>query len=164
MFGIRTGSWPALIGRALAFGHARLGRADRYLFDQPGDPLGGPFETNRLTHDPARYARNAAQAAADQRLTLGSPTWGWLDFAFEATGWLSRAPGVASIPIPVIVMGAEKEALVDNDAQRRITARMPKGRWLEAPGAYHEILQEIDPIRAVFWQAFDALIESLKPT
>ena len=30
------------------------------------------------------------------------------------------------------------------------------GRYSEIPGAYHEILQETDDIRAAFWGAFDA--------
>ncbi|HRD28855.1 MAG TPA: alpha/beta hydrolase, partial [Caulobacter sp.] len=87
--------------------------------------------------------------------------WGWLDFAFSASAWLKRAPGVAAIKIPVLVLGAEEERLVDNADQREIVARIPNGRWLEVAGSYHEILQETDAIRAVFWREFDAVAAAL---
>jgi len=99
--------------------------------------------------------------AAEPGLKLNAGTWGWLDFAFSASAWLKRAPGVAAISIPVVVLGAQEEKLVDNADQREITARIPRGRWLEVPGSYHEILQETDATRAVFWREFDAVTAAL---
>ena len=98
---------------------------------------------------------------AEPGLKLNAGTWGWLDFAFSASAWMKRAPGVAAISIPVVVLGAQEERLVDNADQREITARIPQGRWLQVDGSYHEILQETDAIRAVFWREFDGVVAGL---
>jgi len=120
-----------------------------------------PFAANVLTHDPARYARNQGQVAAHPELRLGPPTWGWLAFAFDATARLERDAPRAAAPICVIAAGDDR--IVDNRATRRITARFANGAYVEAPGAFHEILQETDAIRAYFWREFDALAARVAP-
>jgi lysophospholipase len=50
---------------------------------------------------------------------------------------------------------------VDNADQQLITARIPKGRWIEIPGAYHELFQETDAIRAVVWREVDGFVQAL---
>ena len=44
-----------------------------------------------------------------------------------------------------------------------MTARLRRGRYVEIPGAYHEILQETDDVQAVFWREFDALADQVAP-
>ncbi len=157
MLGLQTGNRPKRAARALAWLMART-RSEEYILGNPGDPHGETFETNIVTHDPRRYARNRAIYVAEPQLDLNAGTWGWLDFAFSASAWLKRAPGVAAIDIPVLVMGAEHEKLVDNADQRLITARIPKGRWIEIPGAFHELFQETDDIRQRVWAEVDAVL------
>lgn len=160
MLGLNTGGRGKRSARALAFVMSKL-KPGGYILGDPGQPFGGAFEVNVLTHDRARYERNNAQLRADEDLALGSATWGWLAFAFSAVTWLRTAPGVTKIDVPVVALGAAQEKLVDNADQQAVIARLPKGRWLEVPGSYHEILQETDAIRAVFWREFDALVISL---
>ncbi|MEO8926766.1 MAG: alpha/beta hydrolase, partial [Caulobacteraceae bacterium] len=81
----------------------------------------------------------------------------WLAFAFSALGVLERGAGVTRIAAPVTVVAAGEDSVVDSAAARRATARLPAGRYVEIPGAYHEILQETDAIQAVFWHEFDDL-------
>lgn len=161
MFGVQTGAIPLWLARLLASTMSVLGQSEAYVFGDPGQPMGGPFASNALTHDESRYARSLAQLKANPDLALGSPTWGWLSFALNATRWLKVSPGLRALDIPVIVLSAGEDRLVDNKAQRTVTQRIPKGRWLEVAGAYHEILQETDALRGVFWQAFDALAETI---
>lgn len=157
MLGLQTGNRPRRAARALAWLMARA-RGEDYILGNPGDPHGETFEANIVTHDPRRYARNRGLYVAEPLLGLNAGTWGWLDFAFSASAWLKRSPGVAAIDIPVLVMGAELEKLVCNDDQRTITARIPKGRWVEIPGAYHELFQETDDIRALVWREVDGVL------
>lgn len=157
MLGLLTGDRPKWGARGLAWVMARCGRGTGYILGDPGLPLGGPFEDNILTHDRRRYERNVAQVRANEELSLGSGTWAWLDFAFTAMGWLARSPEVPKLPIPLVALGAGEEKIIDNADQRRTIARIPGARYVEVPGAYHEILQETDDIRAVFWAEFDAL-------
>lgn len=158
MLGLQTGKRSKRASRALAWLMARTGKADDYILGDPGDPHGETFEVNIVTHDPRRYARNKAIFAAEPELSLNAGTWGWLDFAFSASAWLKTDPRVAAIDIPVLVLAAGEERLVDNADQRQIVARIPRGRWLEIPGAYHELLQETDDIRAVVWREVDGVL------
>ena len=144
--------------RLLAWISARF-RGGGYVFGQSGDPFGDNFETNSLTHDPARYARQCAQVIEHRDLALGAPTWGWLDFAFAATGWLARPANAARLTTPLTIVAAGDDKLVDNDGARKLAAQVPDARYVEIPGAYHEIMMETDDIRAVWWREFDAMAE-----
>jgi len=155
MLGLLTGNRPKRASQALAWLMARV-RGDQYILGNAGDPHGETFETNVVTHDRARYARNKAIFAAEPGLRLNAGTWRWLDFAFSASRWLKRAPAVAKLTVPVLVVAAGEEKLVDNADMRAVVARLPNGRCVEIPGAYHELLQETDDIRAAFWREFDA--------
>ena len=63
--------------------------------------------------------------------------------------------------LPLVIVTAEQERLVRNAAAQAMAARAPAGKHVEVAGAYHEILMETDPRRAVFWTAFEALVSSL---
>lgn len=160
MLGLQTGGRPKRAARALAWLMGRV-RPGEYILGNPGDPHGETFEDNIVTHDRARFARNKAIFKANADLCLNAGTWGWLDFAFSASAWLKRAPGPTKLTIPVLVVAAGDEKLVDNDDQREIIARIPEGRWTSIPGAYHELLQETDDIRAAFWAEFDGVVAAL---
>jgi lysophospholipase len=159
MLGLSLGKIPMVAARALAATNRALGRGG--LLARPETGVVEAFETNILTHDPARYARNVAQVEACPDLALGGPTWGWLDFALSATEVLQRGPGVPRIAIPVTIAAAGEEKLVDNAGSRRVAARCPSARFVVISGAYHEILQELDILQAPFWAEFDALSAKL---
>jgi len=163
MLGLNTGGKPARAARALAWIFARAGLAGDYTLGDRGDPFAQTFARDALTHDEARYARYMAQLTANPDIALGGTTWGWVDFAFSACAWLRRSPGVEAIPIPVTIVGAGEDSRVLNADLKSIAGRIPHGRYLEVPGAFHEILIEIDERRAQFWAAFDETVEALAP-
>ena len=156
MLGLNTGTIPAPVARIFASALSVLGLGGRPIMRSPPST---DFESNILTHDRTRWERNEGQTTAFPELALGDPTWGWLDFAFTATGILQTGPQVPKLAIPVTVITAGQERLVDNVASRLVASRLPRGRILDVPGAYHEILQETDEVRAVFWREFDDLVE-----
>jgi lysophospholipase len=163
MFGIFTRPLPPPVTRTIAATFSHLGLGGAIV---PGASLAAPpepFETNVLTHDAARYARNVEQVTVHPDLALGPPTWGWLDFAFAAIAELRRGEGPPKVTIPVTVVAAGEDRLVDNRVLRRITDRFPRGEYIEIAGAYHEILQETDDLRGVFWREFDALAAVVAP-
>jgi len=159
MLGLHTSPVPPSIARLLARTLTLVGGGGA------STPGGGSesFETNRLTHDPRRYARNVGQTIACPDLALGPPTWGWLAFAFAAIDELQTGPGVPRIETPVTIVAAGADRIVDTAGARLVAARLPHGRYVEAPGAYHEVLQETDEIRAVFWKEFDAMAANVAP-
>ncbi|MDB5481843.1 MAG: lysophospholipase [Caulobacteraceae bacterium] len=161
MLGVRVGAVPRLAARALASVLTAAGRGGRPV---PGPAATStPFESNIVTHDRARFARAEGLIEACPDLALGLPTWGWLDFAFVATSRLARGPGATRIDIPVTVVAAGDDRLVDNTALKAVTARLPRGRYVEIAGAFHELLQETDEVQAAFWREFDALAAQLVP-
>ena len=141
----------------------RLGRAVGFAPGGPTDPFTATFESDRLTHDRARYDRTRAMLAVHPELALGAVTWGWVYSAFAALRWLHTAPEVTRLELPVVMVGAGQEKLVDNVGQKLVAERIPGCRRIEIPEAYHEILMETDAIRAVFWREFDELAFRLAP-
>jgi lysophospholipase len=163
MVGILTGATPRPIANVLARVLSRLGAGAVMTPGRQVSPIAVPFEENILTHDRRRYDRNQSQLVACPDLMLGGPTWSWLDFAFSAIAELQRGAGITRVEIPVVIVAAGDDRLVDIEAERRVAARIPKGRIVAVNGAFHEILQETDDVRAVFWREFDALAAEAAP-
>lgn len=163
MLGLNTGKRPPRASRALAWLMARAGRAGDYTPGEISDPFAHSFATDALTHDQARYERYRAQLLANRDLALGGATWGWVDFAFAACAWLRRSAGVEAISIPVTIVGAGQDSRVLNADLRSVAQRIPRGRYLEVEGAFHEILIETDEHRARFWAVFDETADALAP-
>ena len=165
MFGILTcGATPEPAARAMATvsDPGRTGRpAGRAA--RISTSRWSPFAENFLTHDEARYARNNAHVRRPSGLALGPPTFGWLTFAFRAMDELQKAASITRVEIPVTVVAAGDDRIADNVALKKVTARFPNGRYVEVPGAFHEILQETDAHRAVFWREFDDLADKVAP-
>lgn len=160
MLGIQLGGLPLPVARLVAGFNGVIGRAGAYV------RAGGQaetFENNVLTHDRARYERAKAQVSAHPDLDLGGPTWGWLAFALSATGYLARPENLQAVTIPVTIVSAERDRLVDNNAQRAAAANLPNGEFVSVPGAYHEILMETDTMRNIFLRALDALLGRSAP-
>ncbi|MCO5091384.1 alpha/beta fold hydrolase [Bosea sp. (in: a-proteobacteria)] len=117
-----------------------------------------PFEGNRLTADPARYARNSALSAAARELSIGDPTVAWVRTAFRLMARLAAPSAALEVKVPTLVIAAGRDPVVSTPAIERFAARLKTGPALVLPEARHEILMESDEIRARFWAAFDAFI------
>ena len=163
MFGIHLGGVPEPVVRGLAAVSTSVGLGATLVPGSRLDEPAAPFEDNILTHNAARYARNNALVAAHPDLALGPPTFGWLQFAFHAMDELRTGQGVTQVETPVTVVAAGDDRIADNRLIREVTERFPKGRYVEVPGASHEILQETDEVRAVFWREFDVLADAAAP-
>ncbi|WP_375453404.1 alpha/beta hydrolase [uncultured Methylobacterium sp.] len=158
MLSIRMVRWPAFAAvatRALR----RLGLGSRYI------PGGGPtsiatkpYPNNRLSRDPARYARNAAAAEAVGAGAVGDPTIAWTAAAFRATARLADPRVPPRIATPTLIVAAGADPVCSTPAAERFAARLKAGHILVLPDARHEILSERDAIRADFWAAFDAFV------
>jgi lysophospholipase len=155
MFGVLVARNPA--ARPMVWLMSRAGQGHAFVERPPPDPFAIPFEGNILTRDAPRFARIQRHLAAHPDLALGGVTWGWVDSAFALTTSLARDPAVARLALPVTVLEAGEEGLVDNAAVQAVTARLPAARLVRIPDARHEILMETDAVRAIFWRAFDDL-------
>ena len=163
MLGLKT-PFPLFVSQALTGLNIAVGRGRLYSLNGPGKPFDEPFEGNVLTHDATRYARTRSLVAAEPRLALGGPTWGWIDFALKVTAHLARPEALRSVTAPVVIVSADADQLVDQAAQAAAARHLPQGKFIAVPGAYHEILMETDPMRNIFQRALDALLGRTAPT
>jgi lysophospholipase len=124
----------------------------------------GPFTASRhkfpgnvLTHDERRFRFTEQWFAADPRLALGGPTFAWCRQALRSMAAMA-VPGVLErIDLPLLVMSAGKDDLVDGSTHGPLVARMRHAELMTIAGARHEIMMETDGLRAQFWTAFDRI-------
>lgn len=121
------------------------------------------FKRNPVTYDRARHTRSQDIVDADRRLALAGPTLSWVAAAVEATEGFTQPRALAHVRMPVLIVSAGDEVLVDNASHETVAAQLPNVTHITIPGAKHEILMERDPTRAQFWAAFDALAERVAP-
>jgi lysophospholipase len=162
MLGMNTGERTLSSVRRLSFLMNLVGRSKALVAPAP-DPLKEHFAGNILTHDEARWNRTHAQIVAEPDLRLGGITWGWLAFALTLTQRVVASRKIDTLAIPLTIVAAEDDKLVINAAAKAVADRAPHGRYVDVPGAYHEVLMETDPRRAVFWTEFDAIADKVAP-
>ena len=122
-----------------------------------------PFKKNPVTHDKDRHARSQGLIAEEPRLALAGPTNGWVAAAAETTEGFMQPSALAHIRIPVGLATAGQEQLVDNSSHDRVAAELVDVRHITIDGAKHEILMELDPLRAQFWALFDEIANKVAP-
>ncbi|WEK50479.1 MAG: alpha/beta hydrolase [Candidatus Kaistia colombiensis] len=116
------------------------------------------FKGNPLTSDSRRFHRTVAISKARPELAVGSPTIAWLHAACRAMNDASDPAFAAEIRIPTLMIAAGEDKVVSPLAIERFAREMRIGSQIVIPGARHEILMERDPMRGLFWAAFDAFI------
>lgn len=145
----------ALVRLACAFpgGARRFGPGAARVFDPAR-----PFEANRLTQCPARYASDMALVRDNPDLAVGGVSWGWIGAALRSGRQLHDPRTTARMVMPVLVVAAGADTVVDNRPLRRFALRLPRGRFVEVTGARHELLREHDPHRNAAWAAIDEVL------
>lgn len=158
MLSIRMVAWPAGAS-ALTRLLDRLGLGSRSIpFGRPVSIATNPYAGNRLSRDPARYARNAAAARAVEAGAVGDPTIAWTAEAFRAIARLRDPRAASRIDLPTLIVAAGADPVCATPAAERFAARLKAGAILVLADARHEILSERDAIRQDFWAAFDAFV------
>lgn len=122
------------------------------------DPLVEDFENNSVTSDPVRHARTAAIIRACPEIAQGGATYAWIHEAFKSIKVITDPEFGRRIRIPVLILGASKDKLVDPLTNRYVGVNIPEAEFHMIEGAMHEILMERDPLREAFWQYFDAFM------
>ncbi len=117
------------------------------------------FATNDVTSDSANFARNNALMLKDARLQLGGATNNWIKSAFKMMSQFTNS-AVKELKIPMLMIIAGNENIVDNEAIYRIGNAIPNCTLKCIDGAMHEILVEKEEYRQVWWQYFDEFMTS----
>lgn len=117
-----------------------------------------PFEGNRLTADPARFAVSRELALQLPNVFVLGPTFGWLYAAFSAMREASDPAFAAAIRAPMLTIVGALDRVVSVTAVERLASGLRAGGQVVIPGAEHELLLERDVIRQQFFAAFDAFV------
>ena len=136
--------------RRLADAMARFGLGTRYAPFQRGygDWQLSPQRQAMLTGCDDRFADRHWWIARNPELALGGVTYGWLSSAYRSIATLAAEGALEAIETPLLTLVGERERLVDSAAIEAAVARLPNGRYEIVPGGRHELLREIDPVRA----------------
>ncbi len=158
MLGFQTHPFSNKISRQVAKLFVDLGQGQRFSFGQM--PYSSLFNSavrmNKLTSDKVRFDHEAAAIAANPALSIGGASYGWVLAAFKSFDLLASAGYAESIATPTLILTAERDVLVNNDACAAFAARMPHALYEIIADGRHELLRERDAIRQlVFSKALD---------
>ncbi|WP_339861092.1 alpha/beta hydrolase [Thalassospira alkalitolerans] len=168
-FGLGGPDWIAIAAQFLSAGLCRYGFDKQFL---PGQKLLSPFQPfaddNLLTSDRNRYERNVTCLQNNPDLVVGGVSAGWLDACFRAQAELAervtpdnKFSDAALPPITMILSGNDQ--VVSNRATQELFGDHPSVDMTEIPESRHEILQESDKFRTLFWQAFNRHLATHHP-
>ncbi len=134
------------------------GLGNRYGVGGPRPKLPAPFETNKLTSDPERFARNQLLYERHPNLALGGPTVAWIRAAGIAISRVWDPEFMARMHVPSLFIGAGADTVVSTPLVAEYARKLRGGSMLTIDGARHELLQEADIFREQLFAAFDAFI------
>jgi lysophospholipase len=120
------------------------------------------FKRNPVTNDKCRHDRCQCLIAEEPRLALAGPTIGWVAAAADTFDALHVPGAFAHLKLPILVVTASDEQLIDNASHDAVLAQLPNAVHITLD-AKHEILMETDAVRAQFWAAFDQMTERVVP-
>jgi lysophospholipase len=163
MLAIITKPWPLPVARFLTRAFCAAGQSDKYVLGGgPKSDFTVASEHHLLTHDAERYSRTIQLIAAEPKLDIGSPTFGWLEAAFRSMDALAQPQAARAITTPTLAFACGEDAVVVNSAIERFTSRLAHGRLARLAGARHAILLETNAVRTAFWREYDAFVADLR--
>ena len=118
----------------------------------------------RLTHSLSRHEDELYWRRTSPEVSLGPPSWAWLDQAYRATDALVRSPALAQMNVPTLILGTDADQLVSPDAIRQVSALLPDAHLhMYGAEAAHEILRESDTVRLDALARIDAFWDARAP-
>jgi lysophospholipase len=127
---------------------ARLGPRNRRAWRSNERPYTRRARQSLLTSDRARYEDELWWQAANPAHVAGPPSWAWMVEAFRSTRELLASPALARLDVPVQLLVADRDALVDPRAALNAAGRLKRATLVRfGAEARHELLREADPVR-----------------
>jgi lysophospholipase len=154
---------------------ATLGERLARLMRRIGDPKRPAWKANErpgsrldrqklLTSDTSRYDDEQYWYEVSPDIKLGPPSWSWLVEAFASTRAQRGDLRLASLMTPILMLVAERDGLVDPTAALAVADRLGAAEVVRfGRESAHEILREVDPVRAQALAAIDAFLAAHAP-
>lgn len=162
MLAVSTRGYPAALARTVTALHFACGKAKNFAWGMAKhDPFLVDFASQLCTTDENRFARTQNFLLSNPSIRLGGPTWGWMEAAYRSMKKEAAKGYAEAIKVPVLVVAAGRDRVVQVEATRKFVSRLPHGKYVELSDSEHEILMERDTVRARFWQEFDTFLDGL---
>ena len=162
MFDIRTGIYPRKIAAMLTHGMCLLGLDKTYVFGHGDyDPVSEPFEGNLLTRNAAAFYEHRRIHLENPDLTTGGATFGWVAATMDSVETLMRRPYLSQIDVPVHILVAEEEKIVDNSRVQRACTWMNHCSLEVIKGAKHQLFSEYEEVQDHILQVFNQMTQAL---
>ncbi|MCF8709739.1 alpha/beta fold hydrolase [Rhizorhapis sp. SPR117] len=165
MLGMNSGIVPSAVGAWIARVMCMIGDAARPAWKNTEKPgVGASLRQSLLTHSRERYDDELFWKKEKPELQLGPPSWKWMREAYKSLVML-HAPGtLEAVGTPLLMLGVERDGLVDPCAIRRVARRIVGCRvHMYGPESAHEILREVDPVRLDALARIDAFFDEVAP-
>lgn len=161
MWGLPTAPMSHGFAKWLALTISQLNQGiSRHFWYGPGQQpyQEKPFLDNDLTTCPERYQWFRQLYQQYPQYQVGGASWTWLACALQACQELSAG----SIPeIPMLLLQAEHERVVDNSAQNKLWQHWQQGSPIIIAKAQHELLCGEDWQRQLLYSAINQFLASV---
>jgi lysophospholipase len=159
MLAINSGALPPFAAHWLASTASMFGWGGQPAWQQPSRlQQPGSVRQGLLTGCRDRYEDELWWWEKQPSFNLGAPTWGWLKAAYASFATLTPAK-LAGVTTPVLLIGTERDRLVNPAAIRRAASLLPNAELEMFNDAAHEILRETDEIRLKALARIDAFLD-----
>lgn len=147
MLGVRS-PLGAFLGERLARLMGGVGDSSRPAWKGNEKPYTTETRYSLLTHDEDRYSDEIYWQTANPETVTGPPSWRWLIEAFRSMRELRSSPKLKLMKVPVLMLVADRDGLVDPKAALAIAPKLPDARVVRfGKESAHEILREVDRVR-----------------
>lgn len=160
MLGLNTGRLPHWLARLAIAGAVASGRGARAAWK---DDFGDPRRQSRLTASRARYEDSQWWKQQSPGLATGAPSWNWLSAAMAGAARIARHGAIEGVGLPVLLLEAGLDQLVDGAAIERSAGRLPDAERVCLADARHEILRDADAPRLAALAAIDDFLDRRAP-
>lgn len=159
MIDVNSAPLPTWLARLVAGAATRLGLGSRPLWRAPlARAPAGSKRQRVLTSCTDRYDDEHHWWDVEPDFAPAPPTFGWLHAGYRSAR--AFAPKrLAKVDLPLLIIGAEQDRLVNPASIRRVAALLPRAELQMFGGSAHEILRERDEVRLPALARIDAFLD-----
>lgn len=141
MLDVNTGSVPESLANMLAKASKLIGKEADYVLGY------GPYENvddidSSATASEARYRYYRSHESGNENYQGSGPSYSWLKAAIAETKRLTSEENVKKIDIPVLLLQAENDSLVEANGLYKLASRSDKVEFIIAKDSKHQIWSE----------------------
>ena len=165
MLRVKTGKVPLWLIRSRADWKVSQGLGADYVPELFDDPFEHTFENDALTHDARRYENWKEHLFACPHLAVGSPTWGWVNFAIKLGDVILKDKKrlMRGLKLPMTILTPTIETILNPRAVKGLGRKLTKARIVDIHNAKHELFAESDEFRSQALAELDQLLGLVSP-